>query len=76
MGHEKADAGQFTVGETVKLGYVDQAHTTSIGENGLPVCFGGNEEINVGGRFINDGPIITFQLREPTRKEIRRFIGG
>jgi ATP-binding cassette ChvD family protein len=54
MGHEKADAGQFTVGETVKLGYVDQAHTSIDPEKTVyQIVSEGMEEIKVGGRFIN-----------------------
>ena len=33
MGLEKPDSGEFKVGETVKLGYIDQAHTAIDPEN-------------------------------------------
>jgi len=54
MGEEKADAGEFTIGETVKIAYVDQAHSNidpnkSIWEN---FC-DGQELIMMGGRQVN-----------------------
>ena len=54
MGLEKPDSGTFEVGETVKLAYVDQQHT-SIDPNKsvYDVISGGNELIRMGGRDIN-----------------------
>lgn len=54
MGEEKADAGEFQVGETVKIAYVDQSHSNidpnkSIWEN---FC-DGQELIMMGGRQVN-----------------------
>jgi sulfate-transporting ATPase len=54
MGEEKPDAGEFTIGETVKIAYVDQAHSNinpdkSIWEN---FC-DGQELIMMGGRQVN-----------------------
>jgi sulfate-transporting ATPase len=54
MGEEKTDAGEFTVGDTVKIAYVDQAHSNidvnkSIWEN---FC-DGQELIMMGGRQVN-----------------------
>jgi len=54
MGEEKADAGQFNIGETVKIAYVDQSHSNidpnkSIWEN---FC-DGQELIMMGGRQVN-----------------------
>ena len=54
MGQENADSGVFKVGETVKVAYVDQQHsnidsTKTIWEQ----ISGGQEELNVGGRFMN-----------------------
>jgi len=54
MGIEKADKGTFSVGETVQLGYADQAHTDIDPEKTVyQVLSGGLEEIMVGGRMIN-----------------------
>lgn len=54
MGLEKADKGTFEVGETVKIGYVDQSHTDIDPEKTVfQVISGGNEFIRVGGKEIN-----------------------
>ena len=54
MGEEKTDSGQFSVGDTVKIAYVDQSHSNidpnkSIWEN---FC-DGQELIMMGGRQVN-----------------------
>ena len=54
MGEEKPDNGEFTIGDTVKIAYVDQAHSNidpnkSIWEN---FC-DGQELIMMGGRQVN-----------------------
>jgi ATP-binding cassette ChvD family protein len=54
MGEEKPDAGEFLIGETVKIAYVDQAHSNinpdkTIWEN---FC-DGQELIMMGGRQVN-----------------------
>lgn len=54
MGIEKADAGTFDVGETVKIGYVDQSHTDiDPAKSVYQVISGGTEFIRVGGKEIN-----------------------
>jgi len=51
---EKADKGTFEVGETVKIGYVDQSHADIDPEKTVyQVVSGGTEFIRVGGREIN-----------------------
>jgi len=54
MGLEKVDKGTFEVGETVKVGYVDQTHA-SIDPNKsvFQVVAGGQETIKIGGRDLN-----------------------
>jgi sulfate-transporting ATPase len=54
MGEEKPDAGEFIIGDTVKIAYVDQAHSNidvnkSIWENFAD----GQELIMMGGRQVN-----------------------
>jgi ATP-binding cassette ChvD family protein len=54
MGEEKSDAGDFKIGETVKIAYVDQSHSNidpnkSIWENFAD----GQELIMMGGRQVN-----------------------
>ncbi len=54
MGEEMPDSGTVTVGETVKIGYVDQRHK-EIDPNKTvwEVISGGNEVIDIGGQTIN-----------------------
>ena len=54
MNEESSDSGEFKVGETVKIGYVDQRHK-SIDENKsvYEVISEGNEVIEIGGQSIN-----------------------
>lgn len=54
MGMEAADKGTFEVGETVKIGYVDQTHADIDPEKTVyQVISGGTEFIRVAGREIN-----------------------
>ena len=54
MGLEKADKGTFDVGETVKIGYVDQSHADiDPAKSVYQVISGGTEYIRVGGKEIN-----------------------
>ncbi|MGM9831634.1 MAG: energy-dependent translational throttle protein EttA [Paludibacteraceae bacterium] len=54
MGMEKADKGTFSVGDTVKIGYVDQVHSNIDPEKTVyETISNGTEFIRVGGREIN-----------------------
>lgn len=54
MGQEKADGGEFKVGQTVKAAYVDQEHTSIDPEKTVfQVISGDNENIMLGGKMIN-----------------------
>ncbi len=54
MGLEKPDSGTFTVGDTVKIGYVDQQHADIDPEKTVwEVISEGNEQMQLGGRLIN-----------------------
>ena len=54
MGAETADSGSFRVGETVKLGYVDQTHTAIDPEKTVfQVISGGAENMQIGGRTMS-----------------------
>lgn len=54
QGLESADKGTFEVGETVKIGYVDQSHTAiDPNKSVYQVVSEGSEFIRVGGREIN-----------------------
>ena len=54
MGEETPDSGEFKVGDTVKIGYVDQRHKEIDPEKSVyAVISGGNEVIDLGGQTIN-----------------------
>lgn len=54
MGLDTPDSGEFKVGETVKVGYIDQQHTVIDPEKSVwEVVSEGNEQIMMGGRLIN-----------------------
>ncbi len=54
MGIEKPDSGEFKVGETVKLGYIDQMHAKIDPEKTVyQIISDGLDEITIGGRFVN-----------------------
>ncbi len=54
MGIDQPDKGEFIVGETVKVGYIDQAHANINPEKSVwEVISEGNETIQLGGKLIN-----------------------
>jgi len=54
MGLESADSGEFTVGETVKIGYVDQQHANIDPQKSIfDVVSEGNEIISLGNRTMH-----------------------
>ena len=60
MGLEQPDSGTFEVGETVKLGYIDQQHAEiDPNKSVYEMISGGNENLQVGGRLINSRAYIS-----------------
>jgi len=60
MGMEKPDNGEFKVGETVKVGYIDQQHVEIDPEKTVwEVVSEGNEQMMMGGRLINSRAYIS-----------------
>ena len=54
MGEEKPDKGEFIVGETAKIAYVDQSHSNIDPEKSIWENFsGGQELVMMGGRQVN-----------------------
>jgi sulfate-transporting ATPase len=54
MGQEAATKGTFTIGETVTLGYVDQAHAAiDPAKTVYEVISGGQQDVMVGNRLVN-----------------------
>lgn len=54
MGQQTPDAGEFKIGDTVKISYVDQSHEDLKPEKTIyEIVSQGHEEIDLGGRKIN-----------------------
>lgn len=54
MGEEEPDAGELRIGDTVKIGYVDQRHADIDPEKTVyEVISGGHETLEIGGLSIN-----------------------
>jgi energy-dependent translational throttle protein EttA len=54
MGQEKPDVGEFVVGETVQIGYVDQAHAEIDPEKNVwQIISSEQEHIPLGGKMMN-----------------------
>ena len=54
MGLDNPDSGEFSVGSTVKVAYIDQSHAEINPEKNVwEVISGGNELIEMGGRELN-----------------------
>jgi len=78
MGQETADNGQFDIGETVKIGYVDQAHTDIDPEKTVwQVISGGADDISVGGRSINSRAYVArFNFSGPDQQKKCGVLSG
>lgn len=78
MGMETPDCGTFTIGETVKLGYIDQQHTAIDPEKSVwEVVSEGNEQIQVGGRLINSRAYISrFNFSGTDQNKKTRVLSG
>jgi ATP-binding cassette ChvD family protein len=53
VGQERPDKGSFKVGETVKLGYVDQKRPLDANKTIFEEITGGNETLRLGNREVN-----------------------
>jgi ATP-binding cassette ChvD family protein len=54
MGEEKPDAGEFSIGETVKIAYVDQSHSNINPDKSIWENFAdGQELVMMGGKQVN-----------------------
>ena len=60
MGLDKPDSGEFIVGETVKLAYVDQQHVEIDPEKTIyETISGGAEQMTLGGKIVNSRAYIS-----------------
>ena len=75
---EKADKGTFEVGETVKLGYVDQSHAAiDPSKTVYQIISGGTEYIRVGGKEINSRAYISrFNFTGADQEKLAGVLSG
>lgn len=78
MGQEKPDAGDFKVGETVVLSYVDQGRDLNMDKTVLETISGGVDLITLGGREVNARAYLgKFNFTgEDQQKKIKELSGG
>jgi energy-dependent translational throttle protein EttA len=78
MGLEKADAGTFDVGETVKLGYVDQSHAAiDPAKTVYQIVSGGTDFIRVGGKEINSRAYLSkFNFAGADQEKLASVLSG
>lgn len=79
MGEESPDKGEFKVGETAKIAYVDQAHANIDSEKTIWENFsGGQELVMMGGRQVNSRAYLSrfnFSGSEQNKK-VKLLSGG
>lgn len=78
MGQEKPDKGEFKVGPTVKIGYVDQSHSEiDPNKTVYEILSGGNEIIQIGGRPLNSRAYISrFNFNGPDQGKKAGVLSG
>ncbi len=78
MNEETPDAGDFVVGDTVKIGYVDQRHKEiAPGKSVWEVVSGGNENIEIGGQLINSRAYVSkFNFNGPDQQKKCGVLSG
>jgi energy-dependent translational throttle protein EttA len=79
MGEEKADGGEFLVGPTVKVAYVDQAHTEINPEHTIfEAITGGTEYVELGGhKIISRAYVSKFNFNgQDQGKKVKVLSGG
>ncbi len=78
MGAEKPDAGEFTVGETVKLGYVDQDRTLDGNRTVWEIISDDHETITLGKAEVNSrGYVSRFNFAgSDQQKKVKDLSGG
>ncbi|MBK7172857.1 MAG: energy-dependent translational throttle protein EttA [Bacteroidales bacterium] len=78
MGLETPDKGEFKVGETVKIGYIDQAHSSIDPEKNVwEVISEGNEQLQMGGRLINSRAYVSrFNFNGPDQGKKTGILSG
>lgn len=78
MGQEKPDKGEFKVGPTVKIGYVDQSHSEiDPNKTVYEILSGGAELVEIGGRQLNSRAYISrFNFNGPDQGKKAGVLSG
>ena len=78
MGEEQPDKGTLDLGETVKLGYVDQTHKDIDPEKSVwEVVSGKNEHIEIGGQLVNSRAYVSrFNFNGPDQQKKCGVLSG
>ena len=79
MGLEKPDAGEFKVGDTVKISYVDQSHEKLKADKSIfEIIADGQEQFELGGQLINSRAYLSrFNFTGPDQsKKVGVLSGG
>jgi len=78
MGMEKPDNGDFSVGETVKVAYVDQLHSSiDLEKSVFDQVTGGAETISLGGKTINSRAYVAkFNFTGPDQQKKCGVLSG
>ena len=78
MGLDKPDGGEFSVGDTVKIAYVDQQHASIDPEKSVyEVISGGNETIVLGGRSVNSRAYLSkFNFSGADQEKLCKVLSG
>ena len=79
VGQEKPDGGRLTVGDTVRLGYVDQSRDTLDGTKTVwEEISGGQDVLTIGGRSVQSRAYVaSFNLRgSDQQKKVATLSGG
>ena len=70
MGQEEADCGSFSIGETVKVSYVDQQHADIDPEKTIwEQVTGGNELLEVSGKKVNSRSYVCLLYTSPSPRD-------
>ncbi len=78
MGQEEADSGSFSIGETVKVSYVDQQHADIDPEKTIwEQVTGGNELLEVSGKKVNSRSYVAkFNFQGSDQNKKIAFLSG
>ncbi|MFA5138825.1 MAG: energy-dependent translational throttle protein EttA [Elusimicrobiota bacterium] len=76
-GKEKPDSGEFLIGETVQLSYVDQDRTLDADKNIWEIISGGQEVITLGKREIKSRAYVAdFNFTGPDQQKMAKDLSG